>query len=140
MPRRTREIDSYDHPDEQRIRNPDAGLVNPDTDPDRGDKTVYHYDPHIDPELAWDDGALRRKVDALVEEIRNSDSLEKVQKAVQELPGLYDSYLNWAGKAERTSFEVPLVSLHRHERIDSRSILGAVRKKLRGGYPQILNS
>ncbi len=33
------------------------------------------------------------------------------------------------GWAERTSFEVPTVSLHVHERIDPRSIIEAVRKK-----------
>jgi adenine-specific DNA-methyltransferase len=29
-----------------------------------------------------------------------------------------DASLGWAGKAERTSFEVPAVSLHVHERIE----------------------
>ena len=37
--------------------------------------------------------------------------------------------LQWAGKAERTSFEVPTVSLHVHERIDPRTIIEAVRRK-----------
>jgi adenine-specific DNA-methyltransferase len=45
----------------------------------------------------------------------------------------YDPHLDpsllWAGKAERTSFEIPTVSLHVHERIDPRSIIEAVRKK-----------
>lgn len=40
-----------------------------------------------------------------------------------------DPALQWAGKAERTSFEVPTVSLHVHERIDPRSVMEAVRKK-----------
>jgi adenine-specific DNA-methyltransferase len=39
-----------------------------------------------------------------------------------------DPSLQWAGKAEHTSFELPTVSLHVHERIDPRSILDAVRK------------
>ena len=34
-----------------------------------------------------------------------------------------------AGKAEHTSFEVPTVSLHVHERIDPRTIIEAVRKR-----------
>jgi hypothetical protein len=38
-----------------------------------------------------------------------------------------DSSLQWAGKAERTSFEIPTLSLHVHERIDPRSIIEAVR-------------
>ena len=37
-------------------------------------------------------------------------------------------YLNWAGKAERTTFEVPTGSLHVHERIDPRTIMEAVRR------------
>ena len=40
-----------------------------------------------------------------------------------------DPILQWAGKAEHTSFEVPTVSLHVHERIDPRTIIEAVRKK-----------
>ena len=34
-----------------------------------------------------------------------------------------DPQLVWAGKAERTSFELPTVSLHVHERIDPRTIV-----------------
>ena len=39
-----------------------------------------------------------------------------------------DPQLSWAGKAENTSFEVPTVSLHVHERIEPRTIIEAVRK------------
>ena len=79
-------IETYIHPDKERINNPPVGLVTPDTDQDAGKKT-YAYDPHLDPQLTW------------------------------------------AGKAEHTSFEVPTVSLHVHERIDPRSIIEAVRKQ-----------
>lgn len=52
----------------------------------------------------------------------------------------YDPHLDptlvWAGKAERTSFEIPTVSLHVHERIDPRSIIEAVRKKNGNDYEQ----
>jgi adenine-specific DNA-methyltransferase len=44
-----------------------------------------------------------------------------------------DPQLVWAGKMEHTSFEVPTVSLHVHERIDPRTIIEAVRK--RNGTP-----
>jgi adenine-specific DNA-methyltransferase len=40
-----------------------------------------------------------------------------------------DPQLQWAGKAEHTSFEVPTVSLHVHERIDPRTIIETVRRK-----------
>lgn len=48
-----------------------------------------------------------------------------------------DPSLQWAGKTERTSFEVPTVSLHVHERVDPRSILEAVRKKNGKDYEQL---
>jgi len=40
-----------------------------------------------------------------------------------------DPQLVWAGKAEHTSFEVPTVSLHVHERIEPRTIIEAVKKR-----------
>ena len=46
-----------------------------------------------------------------------------------------DPQLVWAGKAEHTSFEVPTVSLHVHERIDPRTIIEAVRKRNGGAAP-----
>lgn len=46
-----------------------------------------------------------------------------------------DPQLQWAGKAEHTSFEVPTVSLHVHERIEPRTIIEAVRKR-NGDGPQ----
>lgn len=47
-----------------------------------------------------------------------------------------DPQLVWAGKAERTSFEVPTVSLHVHERIDPRTIIEAVKRR-NGNEPQL---
>ena len=46
-----------------------------------------------------------------------------------------DPQLQWAGKAEHTSFEVPTVSLHVHERIDPKTIMEAVRKRNANGLP-----
>ncbi len=48
-----------------------------------------------------------------------------------------DPQLVWAGKAEHTSFEIPTVSLHVHERIDPRSIVEAVRNKNGNNYEQM---
>ena len=47
-----------------------------------------------------------------------------------------DPQLTWAGKAEHTSFEVPTVSLHVHERIEPRTIVEAVRLR-NGNGPQM---
>ena len=57
-------------------------------------------------------------------------------------PGKYafdphlDPSLQWAGKAERTSFEAPTVSLHVHERLEPRTILEAVRRGAGGDESQ----
>ncbi len=40
-----------------------------------------------------------------------------------------DPQLQWAGKSEHTSFDVPTVSLHVHERIDPRRIIESVKKE-----------
>jgi adenine-specific DNA-methyltransferase len=56
----------------------------------------------------------------------------------------YDEHLDpqlvWAGKAEHTSFEVPTVSLHVHERIDPKTIIEAVRKKNGSQQPSLFDS
>ena len=39
-----------------------------------------------------------------------------------------DPQLQWAGKAEHTSFEIDTVSLHVHERIDPKTIIDSVKK------------
>ena len=45
-------IEQYEHLDKRRKNNPSVGLVTPDTDRD-GDKKMYAYDPHLDPQLVW---------------------------------------------------------------------------------------
>ena len=48
-----------------------------------------------------------------------------------------DPALQWAGKAERLSFEVPTVSLHVHERVDPKRIIEAVRKPHTNGQESL---
>ena len=67
-----------------------------------------------------------------------TDPDEGGRKAYQYDPHL-DPQLVWAGKAEHTSFRVPTVSLHVHERIDPRTIIEAARKRNgHGGDGQML--
>lgn len=62
---------------------------------------------------------------------------QKEAKRIYSYDPHLDPSLHWSGKKERTSFEVPTVSLHVHERIDPRSILEAVRKKNGNNYEQL---
>ncbi|KAF0157191.1 MAG: DNA methylase [Syntrophaceae bacterium] len=58
----------------------------------------------------------------------HTDNGGQKKKTYQYDPHL-DPQLQWAGKAEHTSFEVATVSLHVHERIDPRRIIETVRKE-----------
>jgi len=51
------------------------------------------------------------------------------EKRTYEYDPYLDPQLQWAGKAEHISFEVPTVSLHVHERIDPKTIIETVRKE-----------
>jgi len=117
-------IRSYRHTD-RRANNPEVGLVKPENDPDQP-RTEWAYDPHLDPELRFDMG--RSQVEGVIDQALESEDPFVLREALQELKRLQAPYLNWTGKAERTSFEVDTVSLHVHERIDPASILAAVRK------------
>jgi|GEM_PF-1673371 adenine-specific DNA-methyltransferase len=61
-----------------------------------------------------------------------TDNVGQKKKKYQYDPHL-DPQLQWAGKAEHTSFEVPTVSLHVHERIDPRRIIETVKMSPAGG-------
>lgn len=119
---------SYRH-EQKRKNNPQIGLVNPESDPDQP-QTTWKYDPHLDPALQFDVG--RAQVEKLIDDALASGDDKTMRAALQELKRLSEPYLNWTGKAERTSFDVDTVSLYVHERIDPASILAAVRKRMRG--------
>lgn len=127
-------IEQYEHKDKQRINNPPVGLVSEKTDIDEGKKT-YCFDPHIDPELQFDN--QRSEIENIIDSGLSAETIEQAKTALTELKKRQEPYLNWAGKAERTTFEVSTVSLHVHERIDPRSIIEAVRKKNTQNYEQM---
>ena len=111
------QIISYRHAD-KRKNNPEVGMVTPATDPEAG-KTRWAYDPHLDPALQFDPARanIEKLIDDALEGYANSGDPERMREALEELKRLQSPYLNWAGKAERTSFEIDTVSLHVHERM-----------------------
>lgn len=119
---------SYRHLD-RRKNNPEVGLVSEASDPQQP-KQVWAYNPHLDPVLNFD--SARAELEALVGDALASGDDATMRAALEEIRRRGAPYLQWTGKAERTSFEVDTVSLHVHERIDPMSILAAVRKRLKG--------
>ena len=126
-------IEQYDHKGKKRVNNPPVGLVTPETDRESGKKT-YTYDPHLDPTLEFD--SQRGHIERIISSGLAAETIEEAKAALSELKKQQEPYLNWAGKAEHTSFEVPTVSLHVHERIDPRSIIETVRKRNGKDYEQ----
>lgn len=123
------EVLSYRY-DEKRKNNPHVGMV--DTASDGVEETTtWAYDPHLDPELQFDSSANRAQVETLIDDALASGDQAQMKAALEELKRLQSPYLQWTGKAERTSFDVDTVSLHVHERIDPATILAAVQKRIR---------
>ncbi len=122
------QVVSYRHT-ETRVNNPEVGMVHPDNDPEQP-KTTWRFDAHLDPALMFD--SQRSAIEDLIDDALASGDLQTMQDALKELKELQRPYLNWAGKAERTSFDVDTVSLHVHERIDPATILASARKRLKG--------
>ena len=126
-PNQTAEVLSYRHGD-KRINNPHVGMVDTHSDGVEG-KTVWQYDPHIDPALQFD--SQRSTIENLIDEALASGDKDQMQAVLEQLKRMQSPYLNWTGKAERTSFDVDTVSLHVHERIDPATILAAAQRRLK---------
>ena len=120
---------SYRHSD-KRKNNPPVGMVDTASDGVEG-QTTWAYDPHIDPTLNFD--TARAGIEKLIDDALASGDETVMRQALEQLKRMHTPYLNWTGKAERTSFEVDTVSLHVHERIDLATILAAVQKRMKGG-------
>lgn len=121
------QISAYHH-EEKRINNPDVGMVLPETDPD-GARTNWKYDPHLDPVLNFD--ISRSAIEDLIDQAIASDDHTHMKETLKELKRYQKNYLNWTGKAEKTSFDIDTVSLHVHERIDPATILANASTKLK---------
>lgn len=65
----------------------------------------------------------------------SSDLDTKPKKKVYQHDPYIDPTLSWAGKAEGASFDVDTVSLHIHERIDSKRIIKQVLRKATDSTP-----
>jgi adenine-specific DNA-methyltransferase len=110
-------------------------------------KTTYWYDSSLSPALNWDGQNPGREIAewllrliseaaALPEprtfeqprQLRAADgtvlaAVGSLQEAVEQLRRLGRPFLDWAGKAERLSFDVPTLPLFIHERLSTKAII-----------------
>jgi len=89
---------------------------------------VYRYDSSLAPALNWDgQNAAREEGEALIRQILEAGSLEEAKAAAAKLKALGQPFLDWAGKAEQQSFDVPTLPLFVHERLSTKAIIEALQ-------------
>ena len=89
---------------------------------------TYKYDSSLSPAFEWDgQNPAREQAEAHIREIDEAENLEEAKAAAAKLKALGQPFLNWAGKAERLSFDVPTLPLFVHERLATKAILETLK-------------
>src|ERR1041385_8244221 len=139
----------YKHPEAELLLRPEVG-----TQAQFRKKKLpkkYRYDDSLSPAMDWDgQNAARVKGEWLLRMIDEASRLEAphtfaeaqqlkdspgavvvtvagLQDAVEQLKRIERPFLNWAGKAERLSFDVPTLPLFVHERLSTKAILETLK-------------
>lgn len=142
-------VKPYKHPEAESVLRPDVG-----TQAQFKKKKApftYRYDSSLSPALDWDgenptrelgewlisciDEAYKLSEPHLFPKIREfMDGHGKIiatvrglQDAIDQLKRISKPFLNWAGKAERLSFDVPTLPLFVHERLSTKAILETLK-------------
>jgi adenine-specific DNA-methyltransferase len=145
----TKSAKSYQHKDKDVAMRPDVGTQARFTK--KLPPKTYRYDSSLSPALDYDgqnparelgEWLLRQIQEAAalaaprhfpeMREFKSADgkvvcTVAGLQDAVQALAALSKPFLNWAGKAERLSFDVPTLPLFVHERLSTKAILETLR-------------
>jgi adenine-specific DNA-methyltransferase len=144
-PKASKVAEGYTHPDQTVLMRPEVG-----TQANFRKKkapVTYRYDSSLSPALEWDGGNAARELgEWLLDVIRQAAALppphtftspleftgadgrvratvRSLEDAVDQLKRLSVPFLNWAGKAERLSFDVPTLPLFVHERLSTKAIV-----------------
>ena len=157
-PRRTtttsnREAKTYQHPEADLAARPEIGTqahfkkAKP--------PTTYRFDSSLAPELCWDgENPQREFAESLLDELAKvADALAAAQDSaareahlatardlLRRLRALSGPFLNWSGKAERLSFDVPTLPLFVHERLSTRAILETLKGHARDRQESFLDT
>ena len=141
--------ETYRHPEAESLLRPEVG-TQPQFKKKKPPKT-YRYDSSLSPALDWDGQNPAREVGewliGLIEqaaalpaphnfpkpqELKRGDgqvvaTVRGLADAVEQLKRLGQPFLNWAGKAERLSFDVPTLPLFIHERLSTKGIIETLK-------------
>ncbi|TKB72872.1 MAG: site-specific DNA-methyltransferase [Nitrospira sp.] len=112
----------YKHPEATNLMRPEVG-TQAQFKKKKPPKT-YRYDSSLSPALDWDaKSPSREQGEQLIKQVLDAKSLEEAKAAASKLKSLSKPFLNWAGKAERLSFDVPTLPLFIHERLSTKAII-----------------
>ena len=143
-PAAKREAD-YRHPEAEMPLRPDVGTQAQFRK--KKPPVAYRYDSSLSPALEFDgqnpareqgEAAIARILDldtAPIEMAKTVDDAKQVARAIvaeakaagESLKRLGKPFLNWTGKAERLSFDVPTLPLFVHERLSTKAIIETLK-------------
>jgi len=117
---------NYQHPTAESLMRPDLGTQTQFKK--RLAPKKYRYDDSLSPSLEWDeDKSARDRGEALLRQALDAETIESAKAAVSQLLAMSRPFLNWSGKAERSSIEVPTLPLFIHERLSTKAILETLK-------------
>ena len=117
-----RQAESYTHPESDSPMRPDVGTQAQFKK--KKPPVTYRYDSSLSPALDWDgQNPAREEGEALIARVLEAQSLDEAKAAAAKLKAMSRPFLNWAGKTERLSFEVPTLPLFVHERLSTKAII-----------------
>ena len=129
MPRKPKNTtQDYRHDDKKALLRPESGAQDVFPPAKRKPRKTYRYDSSLSPELVWDEAKVRSEGEQLINEIIDSDNIDKAREAAEKLKRLSQPFLNWAGKAERGRIEVPTLPLFVHERLSTTAVLETLKR------------
>src|SRR6266581_1384205 len=140
---------SYSHPEAKSLLRPDVGTQAQFKK--KKPPATYRYDSSLSPALDWDgQNGARELAEWLLARTEEASGLAAphrfdkprefkhasgvtvatvagLRDAVDQLRRLGHPFLDWTGKAERLSFEVPTLPLFVHERLSTKAILETLK-------------
>jgi adenine-specific DNA-methyltransferase len=136
---------NYQHPESESPMRPEVG-TQAQFKKKLPPKTC-RYDSSLSPALDWDGKNAAREqgetqladAESQLKELQQrlrakpevwkevASHVGKAQESVRKLKAMSKPFLNWAGKAERLSFDVPTLPLFIHERLSTKAILETLK-------------
>ncbi len=102
---------------------------------------TYRFDSSLAPELVWDgQNSAREQAESLIRTIQEAPTLAEAKVAAAKLKTMSRPFLNWTGKAERLSFDVPTLPLFVHERLSTKAILDTLKGHKRDKQDSFLDN